>query len=80
MFLRLLCIVNDSAEYKDEDLSDAQMCLEHYTRRDVWSFRSENMNPKANGISVINTPGNTIKGTCLSATLNAMSMFQYERL
>ena len=67
MCFRLLCIVKDPAEYEDEDLSDAQMCLEHYTRHNVWSFRSKNMNPNAYGIRVINTPGNTIKGTCKSA-------------
>ena len=62
VFLRLLCTGKDPAEYES-----AQVCLEHCTRRGVWSFRRENINPKEYGIRIINTPGNTIKKTCKSA-------------
>ena len=63
MFLRLLCTGKDPAEY--EDLSVRRCVLS--IKQDVWGFRRENINHKAYWIRVINTPGNTIKGTCKSA-------------
>ena len=67
MFLRLLCTGKDPAEYEDDDLSVHRCVLSIAQTNDVWGFRRENTNPKANGVRIINKPGNTIKGTCISA-------------
>ena len=67
MFLRHLCTGKDPVEYEDYDLSVHRCALCIAQDMVFWGFRRKNTNPKAYGIRIINTPGNTIKGTYKSA-------------